>query len=94
MVETDKYLRAMTLPARHKWSITIMLITFFTESLIYTNHNCKLSEVSGFFKPGLHEPQLQVEWSVSHVSLSLVYTNQDAADLERAAVSFDYNRRN
>ena len=41
------------------------------------------------FKSGLHEPQLQVEWSVT-----FFYSLVVAADLERAAASLDYNRRN
>ena len=34
-------------------------------SQVYTNHNCKLNGASRFFKPGLHDTQLQVEWSVT-----------------------------
>ena len=37
-------------------------------SLVYKNHNCKLSGMSHFLKPGLHEPQLPVESSVTLLS--------------------------
>ena len=49
-----------------------ILTMLYQKSLVYANHNCKLSGASRFFKPGLHESQLLVERSVTLVSSVIV----------------------